>query len=44
MSDVTFNSVQVEHVFLARPLPATAMIAIFIGVVLLSVYLYRRPR
>lgn len=42
MPEVTSSSVQIEQLFWARPLPTTAMIAIFIGVVVLSVYIYRR--
>ncbi len=37
------NDVQIEQIFWARPLPAVAMLAIFIGIVALSIYLYRRP-
>ena len=33
---------EIESFFWARPLPSSVMIAIFVGVVLLSVYLYRR--
>jgi hypothetical protein len=34
---------QIDGVFLARPLSAGALLAIFAGIVLLSIYLYRRP-
>jgi hypothetical protein len=34
---------QVEQFFLARPLPTGTLVAIFAAIVLLSIYLYRRP-
>jgi hypothetical protein len=34
---------QIEQVFWARPLPAGTLVAIFAMIVLLSLYLYRRP-
>jgi hypothetical protein len=43
MSELISSGVQIEQLFLARPLPAVVMFAIFSGIVLLSVYLYRRP-
>lgn len=42
MSEVISSSVQIEQIFWARPIPAAAMLAIFIGIVALSIYLYRR--
>ena len=42
MSELTSNSVQIEEIFLARPLPTPVMIAILIALIVLSVYLYRR--
>jgi hypothetical protein len=36
------NSIQIERIFWARPLPTVAMVAAFIGVIALSAYLYRR--
>jgi len=36
--------VQVEQFMWARPIPAAAMLAAFVAVVALTVYLYRRPR
>ena len=42
MSEVTSSSVQIEQLFWARPLPTAAMLAVFIGMFALSVYLYRR--
>ncbi|MEO1993751.1 MAG: hypothetical protein ABGZ17_00570 [Planctomycetaceae bacterium] len=42
MSEVTSSNVQIEQLFWARPLPTVAMLAIAIGVVALSAYLYRR--
>ena len=40
--DLILAIAQIERVFWARPLSTPAMIAVFIGVVMLSVYLYRR--
>ncbi len=34
---------QIEQVFWARPLPTGTLVAIFAAIVLLSIYLYRRP-
>ena len=42
MSELTSNNVQIEEIFLARPLATPAMIAILIALIVLSVYLYRR--
>ena len=42
MSELTSNSVQIEEIFLARPLTTPVMFAILIALILLSVYLYRR--
>jgi uncharacterized membrane protein len=42
MSELTSNSVQIEEIFLARPLATPAMIGILIALIVLSVYLYRR--
>ena len=42
MDDLIVSSLQIERVFWARPLPTAVMVAAFIGVVILSVYLYRR--
>ncbi len=36
------SSIQLERIFWARPLPTATMVAAFIGVIALSVYLYRR--
>ena len=33
----------IEHVFWARPLPTPALVAVFGGVIALTIYLYRRP-
>lgn len=43
MLDLTMAITQIERVFWARPMPAAAMVAVFIGVILFSIYLYRRP-
>ncbi len=42
MDDFIVGSTQLERIFWAKPLPTAAMVAAFIGVVALSVYLYRR--
>ena len=42
MSEFLSTDIVIEQVFLARPLPTSAMIAIFVGISLFSVYLYRR--
>lgn len=42
MPDLTITISQIERVFWARPLPTPAMVAVFIGVIALSLYLYRR--
>ena len=42
MPEVISSSAQIESLFWARPLPLAAMLAIFVGVVALSLYLYRR--
>jgi len=42
MSELTSNSVQIEGIFLARPLATPVMVAILIALFALSVYLYRR--
>ena len=42
MTELTSNSVQIEEIFLARPLTAPIMFAILFALILLSVYLYRR--
>ena len=42
MPEVTSNGTAIEQLFWARPLPTAVMVAIFIGVLVLSVYLYRR--
>ena len=42
MTELTATSVQIEQIFLARPLPTIVMVAIFIAIIALSVYLYRR--
>jgi len=42
MIDLIANSTRIERIFWARPLPTVAMVAIFVGVIVLSVYLYRR--
>ena len=42
MIDVIPNSMRIERIFWARPLPTVAMVAAFVGVIVLSVYLYRR--
>jgi hypothetical protein len=34
---------QIEQIFWARPLPTGTLVAIFAAIVLLSIYLYRRP-
>ncbi len=36
------DSTRIERIFWARPLPTAAMVAVFVGVIVLSVYLYRR--
>ena len=36
------DSTRIERIFWARPLPTVAMVAVFVGVIVLSVYLYRR--
>ncbi len=43
MLEVIFSSGQIERLFWARPLHTATMLTIFIGVILLCVYLYRRP-
>ena len=43
MFNLICSSVQIEQYFWARPLPTAAMLAILIGIIVLSVYLYRRP-
>ena len=42
MTELILINAQIEQVFWARPLPTAAMTAIFAGVLVLSVYLYRR--
>ena len=42
MSELTSNTVQIDEIFLARPLTTPAMIGILIALIVLSVYLYRR--
>lgn len=42
MTNPFSQDVQIEQLFFARPLPMAAMIAILVGVLVLSVYLYRR--
>jgi hypothetical protein len=42
MSDSILLIAKIEQVFLARPLPSGAMIAVFAAILLLSIYLYRR--
>ena len=42
MSELTSSSVQIEGIFLARPLATPAMVTILIALLVLSVYLYRR--
>ena len=42
MPDTILFLGQIEQVFLARPLPPGTLLAIFAGIVLLSLYLYRR--
>ena len=42
MPEITSSSTQIEQLFWARPLPSAAMLAIFVGVLVLSAYLYRR--
>jgi len=42
MNALIANSAQIERLFFARPLPTPVMIAVFVAVVLLSFYLYRR--
>ena len=36
------NDVQIEQFLWARPMPAAAMVAVFVGTMALTVYLYRR--
>jgi hypothetical protein len=43
MPEAISMSGQIEQVFWARPLPVEALLAIFAGIMLLSLYLYRRP-
>ena len=43
MRDPLLMTLGLENFFWARPLPAPLMIAVFVVVVLLSIYLYRRP-
>ena len=43
MFDLLSNDVKIEEFFWARPLPTTAMLVIFIAIIALSIYLYRRP-
>ncbi len=42
MPENTLGIAGIESVFWARPLPAAAMVAMFVGVLLFSVYQYRR--
>nr|MCS5675287.1 hypothetical protein [Acidimicrobiales bacterium] len=42
MSELTSNSVQIEGIFLARPLATPVMVTVLIALLVLSVYLYRR--
>lgn len=42
MTHFIANSLPIEHLFWARPLPAVAMVAVFAAVIVLSIYLYRR--
>jgi uncharacterized membrane protein len=42
MTELISNSVQIEEIFLARPLTTPIMFAILFALILLSVYLYRR--
>lgn len=43
MPDPLLMILGLDNFFWARPLPAPLMIAVFVAVVLLSIYLYRRP-
>lgn len=43
MSDSILILAQIERVFLARPLPTAILAAILVAIILLSLYLYRRP-
>jgi uncharacterized membrane protein len=43
MSDSILILAQIERVFLARPLPTAILAAILAAIILLSLYLYRRP-
>lgn len=43
MSDSILIIAQIERVFLARPLPTGVLVAILAAIILLSLYLYRRP-
>lgn len=43
MPDPLLMILGLDNFFWARPLPAPLMIAVFLAVVLLSIYLYRRP-
>ena len=43
MFDTVLSNAQIEQLFWARPLPAAAMAVVFVAVVVLSFYLYRRP-
>ncbi len=42
MLEATFSSIQIEQLFWARPLPTLTMGVIFVGILVLSAYLYRR--
>jgi hypothetical protein len=43
MFNLVASSSEIQQVFWARPLPAVGMFLVFVGVIALSVYLYRRP-
>ena len=43
MPEPVSTSVQIEQLFWARPVPPAALLAIAVGIVVLSVYLYRHP-
>jgi hypothetical protein len=43
MFNLILASSQIERIFLARPLPTAAMVAVFAAVIAMSIYLYRRP-
>jgi hypothetical protein len=43
MSESILFIAKIEQIFLARPIPTGVLVAVFVAILLLSIYLYRRP-